>query len=257
MSDKFTVKYVEEKIRHMTPDDAVQYIEDLRQNGNMRLEKLLIKYLRKKEAHEKELDRLRKMRAYEDEAASRGFKLVAGIDEAGRGPLAGPVVAAAVILPENAMIEGINDSKQVSAAKRDALFDIIKEKAVCYGIGIADEKCIDEINILNATKKAMGLAVEALKPAPDFLLIDAVELKADGMGMRALIKGDCLSMSIAAASILAKVTRDRIIDGMDRDYPQYGFSKHKGYGTREHIEAIKKFGICPIHRISFTKNFVG
>ncbi len=257
MPDKFTIKYVEEQVRQMTPERAVEYMEGLRKDGDMRLEKLLTKYLRKKEAYEKELERLKKMRAYENEAVSKGFKLVAGIDEAGRGPLAGPVVAAAVILPENALIEGINDSKKLSAAKRDALFDIIKEKAIAYGIGIADEKCIDEINILNATKKAMRLAVEALKPAPDFLLIDAVELKADGMGMRALIKGDCLSISIAAASILAKVTRDRIIDGMDGEYPQYGFSKHKGYGTREHIEAIKKFGICPIHRMSFTKNFVG
>jgi ribonuclease HII len=137
----------------------------------------------------------------------------------------------------------------------DVLYDIILEKAVSYGVGIVDEKCIDEINILNATKKAMKIAVNSLNSTPDLLLIDAVDLSDTGIECIPIIRGDSLSVSIAAASIIAKVTRDRLIDKMDAVYPQYGFKKHKGYGTEEHINAIKKYGICPIHRISFTKHF--
>lgn len=204
---------------------------------------------------EKEVARFNKMCQYERNAYKEGCRFIAGIDEAGRGPLAGPVVAAAVILPEGIFIEGLNDSKQLSPAQRDMLYDIVTEKAVAYGIGIVDEKCIDEINILNAAKKAMEMAVAGLKPQPDLLLIDAVKLDNLALKQLSIIKGDALSVSIAAASIVAKVTRDRMIENMDTIYPQYGFSKHKGYGTKEHIDAIKKFGICPIHRLSFTKKF--
>lgn len=204
---------------------------------------------------EKEVARFNKMCEYERNAYKEGCRLIAGIDEAGRGPLAGPVVAAAVILPEGIFIEGLNDSKQLSPSQRDKLYDIVTENAVAYGIGIVDEKCIDEINILNATKKAMEMAVAGLKPQPDLLLLDAVKLDKLALKQLSIIKGDTLSISIAAASIVAKVTRDRMIENMDTIYPQYGFSKHKGYGTKEHIDAIKKFGICPIHRLSFTKKF--
>jgi len=207
--------------------------------------------------HEKEKARLLKLSQYEIDAATKGYHLIAGIDEAGRGPLAGPVVAACVILPEGCCIEGINDSKKLSPAKREALYDIITKQAVSYGIGIVDEKCIDEINILNATKLAMKKAVEQMDPKPDILLIDAVRLEDIGIPQISITKGDALSISIAAASIIAKVTRDRMIEAMDSLYPEYGFKKHKGYGTAEHINAIKKYGICPIHRISFTKNFTG
>lgn len=206
-------------------------------------------------AHEKEMLRLEKMYVYERQAYQHGCKLVAGMDEAGRGPLAGPVVAACVILPENCLIEGVNDSKKLSAEKRERLYDIIFEKAISVGVGIIDEKTIDEINILNATKLAMKKAAEQVKPKPDLLLVDAVKLDAIDIPQMPIIKGDALSLSIAAASIIAKVTRDRLIDEADSIYPAYGFKDHKGYGTPQHIEAIKKYGICPIHRISFTKNF--
>lgn len=204
---------------------------------------------------ENELERLKRMSKYEAEAISQGYCHAAGIDEAGRGPLAGPVVAACVMLPENCLIEGVNDSKKLSPAKRDKLFDIILNRAVSFGIGIVDEKRIDEINILNATKLAMKMAVEQMDIKPDILLIDAVRLDDLEIPQTSIIKGDELSISIAAASIIAKVTRDRMIAEVDSQYPEYGFKKHKGYGTAEHINAIKKFGICPIHRISFTKNF--
>jgi ribonuclease HII len=207
-------------------------------------------------AQQKERERLLEMSRYEKEAYEKGFRLVAGIDEAGRGPLAGPVVASCVILPEGCLIEGLNDSKKLSPAKRDRLYEEIVEKAVSIGTGIVDENCIDKINILNATKLAMKEAIEQIKPRPDLLLIDAVRLEGVDIGQIPIIKGDALSVSIAAASIIAKVTRDRLIDQMDGLYPQYGFKQHKGYGTLDHINAIKKYGICPIHRISFTKHFI-
>lgn len=211
---------------------------------------------KKSGVEEKERIRFMSMCVYEEEAYASGARLVAGMDEAGRGPLAGPVVAACVILPRDVFISGLNDSKKCSPKLRDRLYDEIVEKAVAFGVGMADEKCIDDINILNATKNAMKSAYESLKPRPDILLIDAVRLDGLDILQRPIIKGDAVSISIAAASIIAKVTRDRMIDEMDALYPEYGFGKHKGYGTEEHINAIKKYGICPIHRISFTKHFV-
>lgn len=212
--------------------------------------------LKKLAALEKEHQRFQAMCAFEEEAYTGGMQLVAGMDEAGRGPLAGPVVAACVILPRDVFISGLNDSKKCSPKVRDRLFDEINEKALAVGVGIEDEKCIDDINILNATKKAMVTAFEAMGMKPCLLLIDAVRLESLDIPQKPIIKGDSLSISIAAASIIAKVTRDRLIDGMDALYPEYGFTRHKGYGTEEHINAIRKYGICPIHRISFTKNFV-
>lgn len=211
---------------------------------------------KKIEAEEKEHRRFLAMCAFEEEAYAAGARLIAGMDEAGRGPLAGPVVAACVILPREVFIPGLNDSKKCSPKLRDRLYDEIIEKAVALGVGMADEKCIDDINILNATKSAMKAAYDALKPKPDILLIDALRLDGIDIQQRSIIKGDALSISIAAGSIIAKVTRDRLIDQMDALYPEYGFVNHKGYGTEEHINAIKKYGICPIHRISFTKHFV-
>ena len=220
-----------------------------------RLDKLILKYEKKKVDIEKEYLRFQAMCAYEKEAYKRGYTLIAGMDEAGRGPLAGPVVAAAVILPGDVFIKGINDSKKLDEKKRAILFDIIREKAVDVGVGIVNEKEVDEINILNATKKAMKIAVESLVNKPDILLIDAFELDEVKIEQKPIIKGDSLSVSIAAASIIAKVTRDRILEELDAKYPQYGFKKHKGYGTKEHIDSIREHGICPIHRVSFTKNF--
>lgn len=206
---------------------------------------------------EEERERLIELSKFEKEAYEKGYKCIAGIDEAGRGPLAGPVVAAAVILPKDALIEGVNDSKKLSEKKREKLYDDIINNALAWGVGIVDHTVIDEINILNATRKAMKLAIEDLKVKPDFILIDAEKkVDTDGIPYLPIIKGDALSISIGAASIIAKVTRDRIMREWDSVYPQYGFSGHKGYGTAKHIAAIKEYGLCPIHRRSFTKNFV-
>lgn len=204
---------------------------------------------------EKEKARLEKMWEYECRSYNKGYGKIAGIDEAGRGPLAGPVVAAAVILDKSIVIPGINDSKKLSEAKREYLYDEIRAKAVSVGIGIIDEKTIDEINILQATLMAMKIAVESLTVEPDYLLIDAVRIDKLKIPQFPIIKGDSLSISIAAASIIAKVERDRILMGYDKKYPEYGFGKHKGYGTKQHMDCIRKFGLLPIHRRSFTKNF--
>ncbi len=206
--------------------------------------------------NEKEEARLIELSKFEKEYNSKGYEYIAGIDEAGRGPLAGPVVAAAVILPKGCMIEGVNDSKKVSEKKREKLYDVIIQNAVAWGVGIKDNIVIDDINILEATRLAMHEAICNLKHKPDFILIDA-EKKVDTNGIPYLpiIKGDALSISIASASIIAKVTRDRIMRTFSKIYPEYGFEKHKGYGTKMHIEAIKEYGLTPIHRRSFTKNF--
>lgn len=203
---------------------------------------------------DKERERLHKMTEFERECFSNGYKLVAGVDEVGRGPLAGPVVAAAVILGEGVLIPGVNDSKKLSEAKREYLYDEIKEKALCCSVGIVDEKIIDEVNILNATYIAMKKALEGLSPKPEYILLDAVTLKGVDILQKGIIKGDALSLSIAAASIIAKVERDRIVSAYDELYPNFSFSRHKGYGTSEHIECIRKYGLLPIHRRSFTKN---
>jgi ribonuclease HII len=250
------IKDIENYIVNLDIDSALKYLETLKINNNITLDKLYEKYSKKKAAIEKEQSRLKEMCRYEVEAHKMGFSLIAGVDEVGRGPLAGPVVTAAVILPYGLLIEGINDSKKLSEKQREALYEVIKEKAISFGVGIVSEKEIDELNILNATKKAMEISIAALMPQPDYILIDAVRLPTVKIEQTSIIKGDALSISIAAASIVAKVTRDRLIVELDNKYPEYGFAKHKGYGTPDHIEAINKYGICPIHRVSFTKNFV-
>lgn len=192
---------------------------------------------------------------FEKEALNNGYRLVCGVDEAGRGPLAGPVCAAAVILPIDCEIEGLNDSKKLSEKKRDLLYDIIKEKAVAYSIALVDEKTIDEINILQATFKAMREAINSLDPKPDIALIDGNGRPESGIDELPIVKGDARSMSIAAASILAKVTRDRLMLEIDEAYPEYQFKKHKGYGTKLHYEALEKYGASPVHRKTFLKKF--
>lgn len=182
----------------------------------------------------------------------KGLRFVSGVDEAGRGPLAGPVVAAAVILSEETIIEEVNDSKKLTPKKRETLFDKIKTQALSYGIGIVDNDTIDKINILQATFLAMKQALTQLKIKPDIILVDGNHKIPDvQIPQEAVVSGDAKSQSIACASILAKVTRDRIMDEYAKQYPQYLFEKHKGYGTKTHIEAIKKFGACPIHRKTF------
>ena len=183
------------------------------------------------------------------------YNLIAGIDEVGRGPLAGPVVTACVIMPYDEMIEGVYDSKRVSAKKREKLYDLILEKAIAYSITLESEKTIDEVNILNATKKSMINSYNTLSVKPDVLLVDAVKLDVDCETLP-IIKGDSTSYAIACASIIAKVYRDRMMDKYHESYPMYDFINNKGYGTKKHIEALKTFGKCPIHRDSFISNFV-
>ncbi len=205
---------------------------------------------------EKEIERLIKLKELEKDLYSKGFKNICGIDEAGRGPLAGPVVVAGVIMPEDSMIEFVNDSKKVTEKRRENLYDIIKEEAISYSIAVINHDVIDDINILNATKKGVTEVVDGLDVKPDLILVDALEhINTRGIPYEPLIKGDARCYNIAAASILAKVTRDRIMRQWDEIYPQYGFISNKGYGTAKHIAAIKQFGLCPIHRISFTKHF--
>ena len=193
----------------------------------------------------------------EDSFYARGVKVICGVDEAGRGPLAGPVCAAAVILPEHAQIPGLDDSKKLSDKRRRELFPIIKEQAIAYGIAFADEKEIDQINILQATYQAMRDAVSKLDPQPALTLNDAVTIPMLPMRQVPIIKGDAKSASIGAASVIAKVTRDRLMREYDLIYPEYGFAAHKGYGTESHIAALKKFGPCPIHRASFIREILG
>ena len=206
---------------------------------------------------EKEEERLNNLKRYEQNLYDEGYKLICGIDEAGRGPLAGPVVVAGVIMPKDSKIEGVNDSKKVSEKKREKLYDLILEEAISYSVAVIGQDIIDEINILNATKKGVTEVIEGLKEKPKLILVDALtHINTKGIPYDSIIKGDAKCYSIAAASIIAKVTRDRIMRQWDEVYPQYGFISHKGYGTAKHIQAIKEYGLCPIHRRSFTKNFI-
>ncbi|MBQ8054388.1 MAG: ribonuclease HII [Lachnospiraceae bacterium] len=214
---------------------------------------------------ELEKERIRGMREFENglvrealgsSVSDSDVLVIAGIDEAGRGPLAGPVAAGACILPADHDILYLNDSKKLSAKKRDMLFDQIKEEALAWSVGLVDSARIDEINILQATYEAMRLAISQLKVPPTVLINDAVTIPGIRIPQVPVIKGDATCISIAAASVLAKVTRDRIMEEMDEKYPEYGFAKHKGYGTREHMDAIREFGPCPIHRRSFITRIV-
>lgn len=191
------------------------------------------------------------MKKYENKYYKEGFKLIAGVDEVGRGPLAGPVYAAAVILPAGEIIEGVNDSKKLTEKKREVLYDIIDKKAVCWAVGSVDADIIDKINIRQATHIAMKKAIDTLKFKAEFLLIDGNDKIPFDTPFEYIVKGDMNSQSIAAASIIAKVTRDRYMKELSKVYPLYGFEKHKGYGTMFHMEAIRKYGLCPLHRKSF------
>lgn len=205
---------------------------------------------------EKEKERLKNLKKIEAEFFDKGIKYIAGIDEAGRGPLAGPVVVASVIMPEDSMIEGVNDSKKISENKREKLYEIIIKEAITYSVGIVYQEEIDDINILQATKKALTMAVEHLEVKPNVILVDALTgIDTLGIPFESIIKGDAKCYSIAAASIIAKVTRDRIMREWDKVYPEYGFASHKGYGTAKHIAAIKEYGPCPLHRKTFLKNW--
>ena len=225
-----------------------QYESDDREG----VKRLLVQAKRRVEAYEKECIRTENMKMYEKKYADYSF--ICGIDEVGRGPLAGPVVAAAVILPKDCKILYLNDSKQLSEKKREELYDTIMEQAVAVGIGVVSHEVIDEINILQATYEAMRQAVSKLSVAPDLLLNDAVTIPGLSMKQVPIIKGDAKSISIAAASIVAKVTRDRMMVELDKFYPEYGFAGNKGYGSAQHMQAIREIGPCKIHRKTFIRN---
>lgn len=206
---------------------------------------------------EKEIERLNVLKEFENKLYSEGLKYIAGIDEAGRGPLAGPVVVGIAIMKPNSFIEGVNDSKKISEKKRELLYEQITNEAIDWSVGIVDQNEIDEINILNATKKALHMSITNLKIKPDRILVDALEhIDTCGIPYTSIIKGDAKVYSISAASIIAKVTRDRMMKEYDEIYPEYGFAGHKGYGTAKHIQAIKAYGPCPLHRKTFIKNFI-
>ncbi len=230
------------------------FVETYKTDARSGVQALVTKAKKAIDALEKEQQRIENMKVYEKKYAS--YQYICGIDEAGRGPLAGPVVAGAVILPKDCRILYLNDSKQLSAKKREELYDIIMHEAVAVGVGIAEHKRIDEINILQATYEAMREAVSKLSVKPNILLNDAVTIPQIDMPQVPIVKGDAKSISIAAASIIAKVTRDRIMVEYDKQYPQYHFAENKGYGAQVHIAALKQYGATPIHRKTFIGNFV-
>lgn len=214
---------------------------------------------------EKELERLLNLKKEEKALYEKGIVSICGIDEAGRGPLAGPVVVACSLMPKDSMIEGVNDSKKIAEKKRERIYEEIIKEAIAYGVGIINQEEIDRINILNATKKGLTIAIKELEEKlekqnlkrPEVILVDALTgIDTLGIPYKSIIHGDAISYSIACASIIAKVTRDRIMKQMDEIYPQYGFAKHKGYGTAAHMQAIRENGLSPIHRRSFVKNII-
>ncbi|AGB19071.1 ribonuclease HII [Thermoanaerobacterium thermosaccharolyticum] len=205
----------------------------------------------------KERLRIENLTQYERELYKLNYKAIGGVDEVGRGPLAGPVVAGCVVLPKDVFIPDVNDSKKLGEEKRELLSEVIKKSAIAYGIGIIDNEYIDSVNILNSTYEAMRIAISKIDVEIDCLLIDAIKIPNIEIMQKPIIKGDMKSISIAAASIIAKVERDNLMKKYDELYPQYGFGKNKGYGTKEHIEAIKKYGPCPIHRKTFLKKIIG
>nr|WP_152967752.1 ribonuclease HII [Oxobacter pfennigii] len=253
---KLTIKEITTHIENSDAERRKELIEILKMDTRSAVQNLLIKLSKKEDRDRKEIERLEIMKSFEYQYIKRGARYIAGIDEVGRGPLAGPVYASAVILPIECVIKGINDSKKLSPQKRSLLYEEIKEKAVCYSTGYCDEKTIDEVNILKATFKAMKQAVEGLSIKPDVLLIDAVKIPDVDIFQVPIIKGDAKSFSIAAASIVAKVERDTVMDKYHELFPHYNFISNKGYGTQDHIDAIKKHGPCNIHRRSFIGSFV-
>lgn len=245
------------KIFEATSNEEIMNItEYYSSDSRSGVQKLVDSYLKKYNNYLSEIERIHNISKFENECYELGYEFIAGIDEVGRGPLAGPVMTAAVILEKECDILYINDSKKLSASKREELFNVITEKAVAYSIGTVSPVVIDEINILQATYVAMKDAINGLSKTPDFILVDAVTIPDIKIKQKGIIQGDAKSISIGAASIVAKVTRDNMMIEFDKIYPEYGFAKNKGYGSAEHIEAIKKYGLCPIHRRSFVKNFV-
>lgn len=245
---------IKEILQAASMEKLPEFIAEYENDPRSGVQKLVSSAQKKIDALEKERQRIENLKKYEKEYAQ--YTYICGIDEVGRGPLAGPVVAGAVILPKDCDILYINDSKQLSEKKREEIYEVIMEKAVSTGLGFVTPKRIDEINILQATYEAMRMAIRELKPAPDLLLNDAVTIPEVTIRQVPIIKGDAKSISIAAASIIAKVTRDRLMTEYEKTYPGYGFAANKGYGSAEHIAAIRELGPTPIHRRSFIRNFL-
>lgn len=249
-----TIKEIKESLEAVDIGDRIPMLEKLKEDPRLGVQKLLQNQENQIQHLTIEKERVKKMMYFEEKY--REYSYICGIDEVGRGPLAGPVVAGAVIFPKDIEILYINDSKQLSKKKRELLYDEIMEKAVSVGIGVVSPAVIDEINILQATYEAMRIAISKLSITPSILLNDAVTIPKVQIKQIGIIKGDAKSISIAAASIMAKVTRDRMMDGYHEIYPEYGFDSNKGYGSSFHIEKLKEMGPCPIHRESFIKNFI-
>lgn len=252
--ERLGVDVIKRMLEEAKADEKERLILQFMQDDRASVRKLAQKAKKQLEELELEKQRMYDLFAYERKYSE--YQLICGIDEAGRGPWVGPVVAGAVILPKDCDILYINDSKKLSEKKREELYEVIAEKAVAWAVGMSSEKRIEEINILEATKEAMAQAVGKLNPQPDFLLIDSVKLKNLKIPQYSFNKGDALSASIGAASIMAKVTRDRMLREYDKLYPEYNFAKNKGYGTKDHREALAKYGPTPIHRMSFIKKYV-
>lgn len=251
-----TIAEIREKLQHCPAEELQEWLREYEQDSRKGVKKLLDGFWRRQAAQLKEEQRLDALLSYERECYAAGYGLIAGVDEVGRGPLAGPVVAAAVILPKECRIAGVNDSKKLTPKKREELYGTILEQALAYGIGVVPPGRIDEINILQATFEAMRQALGQLSPKAEFILADAVTIPGVDTPQKGIIKGDAKSLSIGAASIVAKVHRDRMMVQYDEMYPGYGFAANKGYGSAEHIAAIREKGICAIHRRSFVKNFL-
>ena len=248
-----SISQIREEFEAASAEKLPSLYQEYQEDTRTGVRNLILKYRKKEEALEKEKERTEQMKGYEKQYESWGY--VCGIDEVGRGPLAGPVVAGAVILPKDCQILYLNDSKKLTAKKREELYDVIMKEAVAVGIGYASPARIDEINILQATYEAMREAISKLPIQPDVLLNDAVKIPVVNIYQVPIIKGDAKSVSIAAASIVAKVTRDRLMEEYDAHIPEYGFASNKGYGSAQHIEALKKYGPSPIHRRSFLTHF--
>jgi ribonuclease HII len=246
---KLSIKQIEELLKAIK-EEGHPFLQEIKNDERKGVHNLLEKWQKQREQEIIFRNKFNEMTQFERQYRKQGFQLIAGIDEVGRGPLAGPVVAAAVILPENFYLAGIDDSKKLSEKKRNEYEKIIKKEALAIGISMVQPSEIDEINIYESTKKAMISAISFLNPIPDFLLIDAMKLETP-YSFESIIKGDAKSVSIAAASIIAKVTRDRLMKEISKSYPGYGFEHNMGYGTKEHIQAILKYGITPHHRKSF------
>ncbi|MCR5624465.1 MAG: ribonuclease HII [Lachnospiraceae bacterium] len=250
-----SVKSIKERLLSLDFESGLNLLKELEQDERKSVQAVCKSYRKKYDAYVKELNRIQRMKDF-DENYSQGNQYVCGVDEVGRGPLAGPVVTAAVIMPKDSRILYVNDSKKLSAKKREELYEIITREAVTFSLGIKDHHVIDEVNIRNATIMAMTEAVNNLNVAPGVVIIDALSLPEVDIPQKNVIKGDEKSYNVACASIVAKVTRDRMMEEFAKKYPNYGFEKNMGYGTSEHIEGLKKYGKCEIHRDTFIKNFI-